>query len=195
MLEIDSVSLSVLHLYWLVWFSVCCWPLVSLNERVSFWYKLIFKLMLPLITRNWFVQHLFIFLKSMFAFVVIRIIKWRIHVFWFIQTLMLYNMVILVAENMPNFGVHLMLINKCLRYKSDLLFDIFNRCTLILHFLYNIRDFIDLILHKKLRDSSSCGHCSELMIINAFIDNRIALPGGLTVFNLFYSRDYVLAKV
>ena len=126
---------------------------------------------------------------------ILRIIKWRIHVFWFIQTLIFYNIIILVAECMPYFGIHLMLVNKFLRYHSNLFFNFFNWCTLILHLLDNIRYFIDLILHKKFGNSISCGHCGEWLIIKTFVDHWIALPGSLTVFYLFNSRYNILAKV
>ena len=193
--KIYSVGSCVLYLYWLVRFSICGRPLVSWYNRVFFWCEFIFKLMLPLFFSYRIIQNLIILFNCIYTFVVLRIIKWRIHVFWFIQTLIFYNIIILVAECMPYFGIHLMLVNKFLRYHSNLFFNFFNWCTLILHLLDNIRYFIDLILHKKFGNSISCGHCGEWLIIKTFVDHWIALPGSLTVFYLFNSRHNILAKV
>jgi len=103
--------------------------------------------------------------------------------------------VILVAKNIANFGIHLMLIDKFLLDLFNLVFNIFFRCTFILHLLNNIWNLINLILHKKLRNSSTRRYCCKWMIIITFIYYWTVIPRSLTLFDLRDRRRYVLTQI
>ena len=97
LLKIYSVGFRVFYLYWLVWFPVCCWPLISRYKGVPFRCILVIKFIFPMVICYWFVQHLYIFFKFVFDIVILGIVEWRIHVLQFIWIFLLYYAVILVA--------------------------------------------------------------------------------------------------